>query len=160
MIKPISQWVSVLLFAASALVFANSNQAPYDEAQDAKAAIKEAQNAAKSANLPLLIVFGANWCGDCKVLDKAMHEGTLSTLMSKDYKVVKVNVGRFDKNLDIAKVYGVPLEKGIPAIALLSPQAQEISATRAGELADARSMGAQGIEQFFKKLSEQAKAKK
>lgn len=54
---------------------------------------------------------------------------------------MKVDVGRFDRNTDIAASYGVPLKNGIPAVVVISPQGEPIYATRAGELADARSMG-------------------
>jgi protein disulfide-isomerase len=73
---------------------------------------------------------------------------------------VKVNVGRFDKNLDIAKSYGVPLEKGIPAVVILSNQNQVLYATREGELADARRMGERGIYEFFKRVTASALARK
>jgi protein disulfide-isomerase len=73
---------------------------------------------------------------------------------------VKVNVGRFDKNLDIARFYRVPLEKGIPAVVILSKQNQVLYATRGGELADARRMGESGIYEFFKRVTAPALAGK
>jgi protein disulfide-isomerase len=126
---------------------------PYDETADAKAQIDAALAQASQAKLPVLVVFGANWCGDCKMLDLAFKEGVSAALIAKNYKVVKVNVGRFDRNSDIAALYGVPLKSGIPAVAVLSAQGKVIYATQAGELADARSMGDQGIFEFFSKIS-------
>jgi hypothetical protein len=55
--------------------------------------------------------------------------------------------------VDIAAAYGVPLKKGIPAVAVLSARGEVIYATRAGELADARSMGDRGIHDVFVKVS-------
>jgi protein disulfide-isomerase len=130
--------------------------APYDETADAKAQIQAALAQAGPAKLPVLIVFGANWCGDCKVLDQAFKEGTSAALIAKNYKVVKVNVGRFDRNTDVAESYGVPLKNGIPAVAVLSSQGKVVYATRTGELADARSMGDKGIYEFFSKMAAKA----
>lgn len=132
---------------------------PYDEAADARAQIQTALAEAGPAKLPVLVVFGANWCGDCKVLDMAFKEGAAAPLMAKNFKVVKVNVGRFDRNVDIAEGYGVPLKKGIPAVAVLSPQGQVVYTTQAGELASARSMGDQAIYDFFVKVSSNTAAK-
>ena len=64
-----------------------------------------------------------------------------------------MNVGRFDRNVDIAERYRVPLKKGIPAVAVLSPQGQLIYATEGGELADARKMGDQGVYDFFTRIA-------
>ena len=126
---------------------------PYDEAADAKADIRTAQTLAQQDKVPLIVVFGANWCGDCKMLDEAFKSGAVAPLMQKNFKVVKVNVGRFDRNTDITESLGVPLKKGIPAVAILSPDGKPIYVTRSGELADARKMGDAGIFDFFKKVA-------
>jgi len=143
-----------LAFAALLLCLAAQGaQFPYDETADAKADIRQALSQAAQARVPVLVVFGANWCGDCKMLDKEMKEGTSAPLIAREFRVVKVDVGKFDRNLDVAESYGVPLKKGIPAVAVLSPDNKAVFATRAGELADARKMGESGVYEFFKKIS-------
>ena len=139
----------LLVFAASAIQAADG---PYHEAADARRDIQQAQADARQAMRPLLVVFGANWCGDCKVLDIAMTQGTSAALMARDFRVVKVDVGRFDKNVDIAEGFDVPLKKGIPAVVMLSPDGRVLYATRAGELADARRMSEAGIHDFFQRM--------
>ena len=79
-----------------------------------------------------------------------MKQGDSAPLLSRDFQVVKVHVGRFDKNLDVAKSYGLPLEKGIPAVVILSSSNEVLHATREGELANARKLGDKGIYDFFK----------
>jgi len=147
----------IFLFAAVLLfsMLAAAASPPYDETADAKAQILAALTEASRTRVPVLVVFGANWCADCKVLDLAFKEGASAPLIAKSFKVVKVNVGRFDRNTEIAQSYGVPLKEGIPAVAVLSPQGKVLYATRAGELADARSMGDQGIYEFFRKVAAQ-----
>ncbi|HSI60570.1 MAG TPA: thioredoxin family protein [Ideonella sp.] len=145
-----------LLAFLPALLLALTTQAtlaadgPYNEAADARQDIRQALAEASQAKLPVLVVFGANWCGDCKVLDMALKHGSSAPLVAKEFRVVKVNVGRFDHNVDVAESYGVPLKKGIPAVAVLSPANQVLYVTKAGELADARNMGESGIYEFFK----------
>lgn len=142
-----------LLTAATLAFAATAAPGPYDEAADAKAQINTAMAEAAAARVPVLVVFGANWCGDCKVLDMAFKDGVAAPLIAKNFRVVKVDVGRFDRNVDVAARYGVPLKSGIPAVAVLSAQGQVVYATQAGELADARKMGEQGIHDFFVKVS-------
>jgi thioredoxin 1 len=144
------------LFLASA---AHGADAPYDEGADARQEIRKALAAAAEARVPVLVVFGANWCGDCKVLDRAMKEGASAPLIARQFKVVKVDVGKFDKNVDVAQSYGLPLKKGIPAVAILSARNEVVYATRGGELADARRMGDTGIYEFFKRVSAESKPK-
>jgi protein disulfide-isomerase len=145
-------WALAVLFASTAFNV-NASTGPYDETADAKAQIQAALKDAQAARLPVLVVFGANWCGVCKMLDMAFKSGASATLIAKNYRVVKVDVGRFDRNVDIAAAYGVPLKHGIPAVAVLSPKGEVLYATKAGELADARKMGDASIAKFFDKVS-------
>ncbi len=132
---------------------------PYDDLADAVMDIDQALAQARADKVPVLLVFGANWCGDCKILSAALHSGTVAPMIARDFKVVKVNVGRFDKNLAVVEKYAVPLKKGIPAIVIVSAENVVLYATKAGELADARKMGDVGIYEFFKKISVATKAK-
>jgi len=133
---------------------------PYDEAADAKAAVRQALVAAKASKVPVLVILGANWCEDCRALDQALKSGRNAQLLADEFKVVKVDVGNFDRNLDLVAAYGNPIKQGIPAAVVLSPDNAVLYATRAGELADARRMSEIGIYEFFKRVTAQAKAKR
>ena len=145
-----------LLFALT-FTLAHAAPLPYDENADAKAEVQRALSAAQASGMPVLVIFGANWCADCRALDKAFSTGKNAELVSREFKVVKVDVGNFDRNLDLAARYGNPIKKGIPAAVVLSPQNEVLYATRLGELADARHMSDTGIYDFFKRVVQQAK---
>ena len=144
--------VLYLLAAFSAAVLAAA--LPYDESADAKAGVQLALVAARSSHVPVLIVFGANWCEDCRALDLALQDGRSAALVAKSFNLVKVDVGNFDRNLDIAAAYGNPIRKGIPAAVVVSGDGKVLYATKAGELADARRMSETGIYEFFKRVSQ------
>ena len=144
----------ILLSLAIALAAGTAIAAdrPYDESADAKAQIAAALHSAAATNKPVLLLFGANWCKDCRALDAALKTGRNAELMSK-FKVVKVDVGNFDHNLDVTAAYGNPTKKGIPSAVIVSPDNKVLFTTRAGELADARSMSDDGIYEFFTKAA-------
>jgi protein disulfide-isomerase len=133
---------------------------PYDPSADAQAQIHAALAEAAAAHQPVLLIFGANWCADCRALDKSLHTGRNAELIAHQFKVVKIDVGNFDHNLDVANAYGNPIKKGIPAAVIVSPDNKVIYATRGGELADARSMSDDGVYEFFKAKSALATAGK
>ena len=89
-----------------------------------------------------------------------MKTGAVAPLIKRDFQIVKVNIGHFDTNQDIAQSYGVPLEKGVPTVAILSPKGDVLYATKNGELSNAKKMGDTGIYEFFKKVTASATAKK
>ncbi|MBV8467569.1 MAG: thioredoxin family protein [Burkholderiales bacterium] len=137
---------------------ASAADLPYDEQADAKADVKQALVDAHRSNKPVLLVFGANWCPDCRALNQALKTEKNAGLIKQAFNVVKIDVGHFDKNLDIVTVYGDPIKKGIPAVVVLSPDNEVLYATKAGELADARSMNEDGVYGFFRDVVARAKA--
>lgn len=141
------------VFFASLLLSAAAFAAPslpYDATADAKAQVQSALVSAKADKVPVLLIFGANWCEDCRALDGSLKEGKNAELIKQGFKVVKIDVGRFDHNLDIANEYGNPIKKGIPAAVILSADNEVVYATRGGELANARKMSDSGVYDFFK----------
>lgn len=146
----------LFLFTLSLAVTAAADEG-YNETANAKIDIKHAL--ATATNTPIIIIFGANWCPDCLELDDAMKQGTNATLLARDFRIVKVDVGHLDKNLDVAKSYGVALEKGIPVAAFVSPKNEVLHVTQGAELANAEKNGSDGIYQFFKRATATSKTK-
>ena len=146
--------ISAFVLAAFLSLCAFAADAPvYDESADAQARVSRALAKAKADNKQLMIVFGANWCGDCKMLDGEFKKPAMKALLDANYVVVKVDVNRFNKNLDVVKPYGDVIKKGIPSIVIATPANQLVYATNGGELADARKMGEAGVAEFFKALA-------
>ncbi|HET7400320.1 MAG TPA: thioredoxin family protein [Usitatibacter sp.] len=147
----------LLAAAFFAATLAQAATLPYDEAADAHAQVAQAVSAAAGDHRPVLVVFGANWCPDCRALDMAMKDGRNAELIGREFRVVKVDVGRFDRNVDVAERYGVPLKKGIPAVAIVAPDGHALYATKAGELADARGMSEDGLYRFFREAADRTR---
>ncbi len=148
--------VFLVLVSVHNFVWADDKN-PYDEAANAKEQIQAALKSAKAANKAALIVFGANWCGDCKMLNMEMHRGELAKLVNDRLVVVKVDVGRFDRNKDVTAEYGNVVKKGIPSVAMLHTDGTVAYQTDGGELADARKMGRDGVTKFFGAMLEKTK---
>ena len=66
----------------------------------------------KNSKLPLLIDFGAEWCGPCKQLDPILSE--IASENVDTIKVCKINI---DENPMTPQKYGV---RGIPTIMLFN----------------------------------------
>lgn len=146
----------LLLALMLAAGIAHSAPLPYDETVDANAAVKRALADAQATRRPVLIIFGANWCEDCRALDASLRNTKSAALMARSFVVVKVDVGRFDRNLSLDAAYGDPIRRGIPAAVVVSPDNKVLYATRAGELADARRMSDTGIYDFFEAAAKTA----
>jgi protein disulfide-isomerase len=144
---------SRVLFLAAALAVAGVGRAAsgaiYDETADAPKQVAAAIAEASRSGRRVVLVFGANWCPDCHALDAQMHKPELASIIEKNFLVVKIDMGRMDKNVDLARKYGVPIRRGIPAMAVLDPQGKLLYAQDQGQFSNARHMSFQSIQAFF-----------
>ncbi len=144
--KSLGMVVAVLLVVGLAPA---ASEPIYDEKANARKQVEAAITEASAGGKNIVLVFGADWCGDCHVLEAQMHKPELASLIAKNFVVVKIDVGRMDKNVDVAKKYGVPLTKGIPALAVLDPHGKLLYAQDHGQFEDARHMSYESIKAFF-----------
>jgi thioredoxin 1 len=113
----------------------------YDKNANANVEIEEAIARAKKNHQRVILVFGANWCYDCHVLDQAFHQIDVAKILQKNFQVVHVDTGDDGKkNGNVAAEYQVPLEKGIPALAVLDPDGKLLYSQKNGEWESARSL--------------------
>lgn len=148
--------VAVLFLVLSPVVATAASRPLYDENANIKQEIADAVAIASQTGKNIALVFGANWCSDCHALDAAMHIPPLAGVISKNYVVVKIDVGRFDKNLDVAEKYGVPLSLGIPAIAVLDAHGKLLYAQRKGQFEAASRLPYGEFQAFFERWKPRA----
>jgi thioredoxin 1 len=124
----------------------------YNKNADAKVEIEEAVAKAKKDHQRVILVFGGNWCYDCHVLDQAFHQTDVAPLLEKNFQVVHVDLGDDGKkNHDLAAEYQVPLEKGVPALAILGPDGKLLYSQKNGEWESAHSLDPDDIIAFLDK---------
>jgi thioredoxin 1 len=124
---------------------------------NARAEIKEAEEKAARERKRILLVFGANWCYDCHVLDLAFHRPDFASAMAS-YEVVHVDIGPDgQKNGDLAKEFQVPLDEGIPALAVLEGDGKLVVSQKNGEFEDARSLTPEALLEFLNKWKSESR---
>ena len=107
--------------------------APYDAEADARADIAAASARARKSGKRLLIDFGANWCVDCRVFASVVELPEMRAWVARHFELVTVDVGRFNRNLDLAARYGVSLD-AVPAIFVIDPHQESIAISEARKL--------------------------
>lgn len=127
---------------------------PYDEAASAEAtdaAVAKAKAKAKASGKLLLIDLGGNWCGDCRVLAGTLDLPEMKRFVDKHYVEVIVDVGRFNKNLQVPAHYGITERlEGVPSLLLVDPKTDKLlNAGNVSHLADARHMTPQSLADYL-----------
>jgi hypothetical protein len=121
----------------------------YPEPQEAHKDLDAALATAKVDNKRVLVIFGANWCYDCHVLDAAMRSEQLAALVADNYHVVHINIGHGKSNSDLADRFQVPLNKGVPSLAVIDASGTLITSQKQGEFESAAKIGVADISAFL-----------
>ena len=121
----------------------------YSETANPKADIAAALAEAKKEHKRVILDFGGDWCGDCQVLDIYFRQDANAELLAQNFVVVHVWIGRMDANLDIPEKYGVPIKKGVPALAVLDAQGKTLYSQRTGEFENMRNMDPASVTEFL-----------
>ncbi|MFP5227981.1 MAG: thioredoxin family protein [Acidobacteriota bacterium] len=123
----------------------------FNENADAHAQIREALATAAREHKRVILDFGGNWCGDCQVLDIYLHRTPNEALLDRNYVLVDIDIGEYDKNLDVAQKYGIPLKLGVPALAVLDAHGRLLYSQRNGEFEKMARMTPESVTAFLEK---------
>lgn len=121
----------------------------YPDPAQAHADIVAALKTAAATHRRVLLDFGGNWCGDCQVLDIYFHDGANRPILESNFVLVHVNIGYMDQNVDLARQFKVPLEKGVPALAVLSENGKLLFSQQNGQFEAMRRMESSSVTQFL-----------
>ena len=147
--KIIKLLVLVIVLAVSAVSARSAGREIYPEPAQAKADLAAALKTAASAHKRVLLDFGGNWCPDCIVLDRYFHNPANLAILEANFVLVHVNIGKMDANLEIAEKYNVPLDKGVPALAVLDEKGKLLYSQRSGEFEAMRRLQSSAVTQFL-----------
>jgi hypothetical protein len=123
----------------------------YPANADAPKEVAAALQRAVQEHKRVLLVFGANWCYDCHVLDHALHDGEAGKIVSENFLLVHVDIGEGEKNPELVKEYKIPLDKGVPAVAVLDASGKMLYSSGEGEFEAARRMLKKDLVSFLNK---------
>ena len=113
---------AALLFATMALSGPTGAVpvAIYNENADVTRDLEIAGERARDEHKLVLVVFGANWCPDCRGFAAETGRPPLLDVLERNYVIVKVDVGRFNKNVGLAASVGLDVRRGIPSMAVVT----------------------------------------
>lgn len=127
---------------------------PYDETLKGSEAVDQALARARLSGKRVLIELGGNWCPDCRVLGAVVSSPSVAAFVSEHFEQIAIDVGRFDKNLDVPARFGIAKLTGVPSVLVLSPEGELLNRDQIVSLGDARTMTPQAIADWLAQWAE------
>jgi len=147
--SPLRPFVLAGLLVLAAGKASSADPDIYPSPVQAGADLTAALKTAAATHRRVLLDFGGNWCGDCQVLDLYFHNAQNKPLLDANFVLVHINVGHMDTNLDIAEKYQVPLNRGVPALAVLGEEGALLYSQKNGEFEAMRRMEPSAVTEFL-----------
>ena len=126
---------------------------PFDAKANARADVDAALARAISGKRLALIVMGANWCHDSRALAGWFAQPRFAAMIVSRYELVYVDVGYKDRNIDIARRFGLKSIKGTPTVLIVDGNGKLLNKKDAPTWRNAASRGEQAIYAAFSEFT-------
>ena len=96
-----------------------------------------------------IIIFGANWCPDCRILEGTLLLPTVRSFIKDNFSVLHIDVGKYDINMNLLELLGIPKQEGIPRVVIFGKENNALNMDSTDQWRSARQNKAQEIFDYF-----------
>ena len=99
-----------------------------------------------------VVIFGGNWCPDCRILDGTLAMPTIKKFLQQHYQVMHIDIGRYDRNMELMNHLNIETKKGVPRVVILDLEKNIVNSSTSSEWTTARDRKQQEIYNYFQKF--------
>ena len=125
---------------------------PYDEKVVDSLQLDEFINLSISKGKQPVVIFGGNWCPDCRILEGTLAMPTIKKFLQQHYQVMHIDIGRYDRNMELMDHLNIESKKGVPRVVILDLEKNIMNSSTSSEWTTARDRKQQEIYNYFQKF--------
>ena len=125
---------------------------PYDEKVVDSLQLDEFINLSISKGKQPVVIFGGNWCPDCRILEGTLAMPTIEKFLQQHYQVMHIDIGRYDRNMELMDHLNIESKKGVPRVVILDLEKNIVNSSTSSEWTTARDRKQQEIYNYFQKF--------
>ena len=99
-----------------------------------------------------VIIFGGNWCPDCRILEGTLAMPTIKKFIDQHYQIMHIDIGRYDRNMELMNHVNIEAKKGVPRVVILDFEKNIVNSSTSSEWTTARDRKQQEIYNYFQKF--------
>ena len=96
-----------------------------------------------------VIIFGGNWCPDCRILEGTLKIQTIKEFLQEHYQIMHIDIGRYDRNMELMNHLNIESKKGVPRVVILNLKKEVLNSSTSSEWTSARERKQQEIFNYF-----------
>ena len=125
---------------------------PYDEKVVDSLQLDEFIDLSISKGKQPVVIFGGNWCPDCRILEGTLAMPTIKKFLQQHYQVMHIDIGRYDRNMDLMDHLKIESKKGVPRVVILDLEKNIMNSSTSSEWTTARDRKQQEIYNYFQRF--------
>lgn len=146
--------MNILLDSDESLIFPHPE--PYSGMLIADDDLKKFINLSVEQNKQSIIIFGANWCPDARLLEAVMQLKLVKKYLNKHSNILHIDVGDYEINTELFKVFDKNIRDGIPRIFIMDRKGRNINLQDNDTMRKARELSTQDIFDYFQEFINEA----
>lgn len=146
--------MNILLDSDESLIYPHPE--PYSGMLISDDNLKKFINLSVEQNKQSIIIFGANWCPDARLLEAVMQLKLIKKYLDKHSNILHIDVSDFEINTELFKVFDKNIRDGIPRIFIMDRKGKNINLQDNDTMRKARELSTQDIFDYFQKFINEA----
>jgi|TARA_B100001059_G_scaffold235965_1_gene283957 thiol-disulfide isomerase/thioredoxin len=125
---------------------------PYDEKIIDSSELDKFINQSINNDKQPVVIFGGNWCPDCRILAGTLAMPTIKKFLQQYYRIIHIDIGRYDRNMELMNHLNIEPKKGVPRVVILDFKKNIVNSSTSSEWTTARDRKEQEIYDYFQKF--------
>ena len=146
--------MNILLDSDESLIFPHPE--PYSGMLISDDDLKKFISLSVEQNKQSIIIFGANWCPDARLLEAVMQIKLINKYLDKHSNILHIDVGNYEINTELFKVFDKNIRDGIPRIFIMDRKGRNINLQDNDTMRKARELSTQDIFDYFQEFINKA----
>ena len=124
---------------------------PYERKEVTTAELKKFSENSKDKQA--VVIFGANWCPDCRILAGTLELRSVNKFIQENYSIMHIDLGKYDINMSLLEVLGIPKQEGVPRVVIFDKEGNAINLDTNDRWRTARDSKQQQIFNYFQRYA-------
>ena len=114
--------------------------------------IKEFIQRTIKSNKQPIVIFGANWCPDARLLEGVIQLPTVKNFLKKNANILNIDVGNYEMNTELFSFFDKNIQDGIPRVFIMNRKGKTLNLHENDTMRKARDLTTQDIFNYLQEF--------
>jgi thiol-disulfide isomerase/thioredoxin len=104
------------------------------------------------SNKQPIVIFGANWCPDARLLEGVIQLTTVKSFLVRNANILYIDVGNYEMNTELFSFFDKNIQEGIPRIFIMDTKGEVLNLHVNDTMRKARELSTQDIFNYLQEF--------